>query len=157
MCSRCWARLSGFIADSSSSFAGLQAMSGCAGSYVKATPNAVLKRPNIRRPLLLPLPDQQVETHHAVLVANSLYGVFGIDVVLELNDLLCRLRQISDVRQRHIVRNLLLDGKARAWIVVGSSHRRIDADRTHTKQSRNPITYGLVDELSQHKAAGSLA
>src|SRR5271169_4926289 len=78
--------------------------------------------------LLSPLADQQDKADHAILVANTLHAVLGINVVFELDDLLRRLRQVGDVRQGNVVRHLRLDSQPRARVVVSAPYRRIDAD-----------------------------
>src|SRR6266705_6862200 len=56
---------------------------------------------------LLPL---YVEADHAILVTYRHNGEIAIDVELCLNDLLCCLRRIGYVGQRHLIRDLLLNG-----------------------------------------------
>src|SRR5258708_4935117 len=59
--------------------------------------------------LLFPTPDSHVEAHNPVLVAQSDNGDITGDVVYPLNDLLRSLRNISAIRERQIVLNLLFD------------------------------------------------
>ena len=100
--------------------------------------------------LALPLPNQQVETDHAIFVADSLERVFTADVVLELDDLLRRTGQVGDVGQGHVVGYLLLHRQARIGIVVRPSDGGIDADRADAEQFLHPIGDGLIDGLPEH-------
>src|SRR3954453_9159321 len=88
---------------------------------------------------LLPL---YVEADHAILVTHCHDGEIAVDVELRLDDLLRRLRRVGDVGERHLVRNLLLDGDAESAAIRQSPVLllavRIDLDTAHPKQFLNP-------------------
>src|SRR3974390_118309 len=106
--------------------------------------------------LLLPLPYQQVEADYAIFVADALNRVFRVDVVLELNNLLRRLRQVGDVGQRDVVGDLLLNGESRTGIIVSPSYRGIDANGADAKQFRSAAGHLLVAQAAPPPTAPAL-
>src|ERR1035438_4357612 len=98
----------------------------------------------------------EVETHDSILVAQSHDRNRSRDVILQLDDLLARNRDIGAVGERNIARDLLLDGDLRA-----SNHARfrrqalrIDFDPAGSKQALEPAVDGAVERLIDEQVGG---
>src|SRR5438094_803467 len=91
--------------------------------------------------LTLALAQAQVNCHHAVLVANADQRNIAVDVDLHLDHLLGRLRQVRDVGESDLIRNLLLHSKARIGIVLGAAGLGIDLDAAHSENPLQPAAH----------------
>src|ERR1700761_5345532 len=63
------------------------------------------------------LPDLHLKSYNAVLVPHPNNRYTPVHIVLKLDDLLGRLRQVRNVSQSNIAGNLLFDSNSGIWIV----------------------------------------
>src|SRR5271157_3157302 len=107
-------------------------------------------------PSLSPAPDLEVETDNSVLVAQRHNGDRSRDVVLELDDLLVRNRDVGAIGQGKIARHLLLDRELRSANHGGFTGEslRIDLDAAGAEQFLQPAVDGAVERLIDEQVGG---
>src|SRR5579884_377386 len=94
-------------------------------------------------------PNTHVEAEHTELIAHRDNRDIAVDVVLHLDDLLLRLGHVRDVRDSHVVGNLLLDGDARAGIADGCRDFWRNLHPADAEQPLHPVAQGGIQRLAQ--------
>lgn len=94
-----------------------------------------------------------VKPKHAVLIPYRYDGHILIDVVFHLHHRLGLLRDAGDVRERHILVDLLLDGDARGRVVARklADIERIDFYAAGAEQPLHAITERGIECLPEYR------